>query len=69
MEALEFNQLMVYVLLIVLSLESFLILLVSSFIKMVIVINLILNELGLELISYNVEHLGNISCHKGNLIS
>ena len=69
MEALEFNQLMVYVLLIVLSLESFLILLVSSFIKMVIVINLILNELGLELISYNVEHLGNISCDKGNLIS
>ena len=69
MEALEFNQLMVYVLLIVLSLESFLILLESSFIKMVIVINLILNELGLELISYNVEHLGNISCDKGNLIS
>ena len=69
MEALEFNQLMVYVLLIVLSFESFLILLVSSFIKMVIVINLILNELGLELISDNVEHLGNFSSDKGNLIS
>ena len=69
MEGFTFNQQMVDELLDFISLALFLILLVSSFIKMVIVINLILNELGLELISYNVEHLGNISCDKGNLIS